>query len=499
MSALYKHKSGSQKRKLKLEKEEKVFANTQVISTFFKPKESKKNEDSVETIPPKNKILKINIPEKSNNISTEIHEHHEYNNNPSFTDPGLWPLQINDDIRQQIIMANPTNFDNLLKIKMTISKDLSGKSFSEFLLYTKSSNNREKHPRDWLIYSTSNQTLHCFPCLLFNDNLTEPIKTRSVLARRSGFSPKIIPWKKLYNRLPIHENSENHRTCYCMWKNLQQSLLGFGVDTQLQKQIISETEKWKAILKRLLDVTLFLASRGLPFQGSSTKIGDVNNGNFLGVLELLGHYDEVTREHLSYVQKHQSEGESMQGKTHYLSWMSQNEFISLCGDKVLKHILNERTESIYFSIIADATPDVSHQEQNVLILRYVLRNKETKTFEIKERFIEFLNFNEKTGEGITTMLLAALDRLKIPLADCRAQAYDNGSNMSGKIKGVQARILEKNKVAFYSPCSAHSLNLVGVNAVKINSRVKTFFGCVQSLYISFSSSPAKWKILNEVY
>ena len=83
MSALYKHKSGSQKRKLKLEKEEKVFANTQVISTFFKPKESKKNEDSVKTIPPKNKILKINIPEKSNNISTEIHEHHEYNNNPS--------------------------------------------------------------------------------------------------------------------------------------------------------------------------------------------------------------------------------------------------------------------------------------------------------------------------------------------------------------------------------------------------------------------------------
>jgi hypothetical protein len=44
-------------------------------------------------------------------------------------------------------------------------------------------------------------------------------------------------------------------------KNLQQSLLGFGVDNQLQKQILSETEKWKAILKRLLDVTLFLTSK----------------------------------------------------------------------------------------------------------------------------------------------------------------------------------------------------------------------------------------------
>lgn len=110
---------------------------------------------------------------------------------------------------------------------------------------------------------------------------------------------------------------------------MEQSLLSLGVDSQLQKQILSKTEKWKAILKRLLDVTLFLVSKALHFQGSSTKIVDVNNGIFLGVLELLGHYDEATREHLSYVQKYQSGGESMQGKIHYLSWMSQNEFISL--------------------------------------------------------------------------------------------------------------------------------------------------------------------------
>lgn len=223
MSALHKHKSGCQKRKLKLAKEEKALANTQVISTYFKPKVSEKNEDSVETIPPKNKILEIKSPEQPN-ISIEIHEHHEYKKanatslleikNSNFTDPGYWPLLINEDIRQQIIIENPTNFDSLLKIKKTIPKDLSGKSFSEFLLYTKSSNNREKHARDWLIYSTFKQTLHCFPCLLFNDNLTESIKTRSVLAKRSGFSPKIIPWKKLYSRIPIHENSEQYGKIY---------------------------------------------------------------------------------------------------------------------------------------------------------------------------------------------------------------------------------------------------------------------------------------------
>jgi len=46
-------------------------------------------------------------------------------------------------------------------------------------------------------------------------------------------------------------------------------------------------------------------------------------------------------------------------------------------------------------------PYVSHQEQNVLILRYVSQNEKTELFEIYERFIEFINFNKKTGEGIS--------------------------------------------------------------------------------------------------
>jgi hypothetical protein len=92
-----------------------------------------------------------------------------------------------------------------------------------------------------------------------------------------------------------------------------------------------------------------------------------------------------------------------------------------------------------------------------------------------------LNVNKKTGGSIASELLTALERHKIPLADCKAQAYDNGANMSGKINGVQALILEKNHLTLYSPCSAHSLNLVGVNTIKINFRVKTFFGCCSKL------------------
>jgi hypothetical protein len=56
--------------------------------------------------------------------------------------------------------------------------------------------------------------------------------------------------------------------------------------------------------------------------------------------------------------------------------MSKNKFISLCGNKLLEFILEECKESIYYGIVADATPYISHKEQNLLILRYVSQNKE---------------------------------------------------------------------------------------------------------------------------
>lgn len=40
----------------------------------------------------------------------------------------------------------------------------------------------------------------------------------------------------------------------------------------------------------------------------------------------------------------------------------------------MKTFLKQRENKMYYSIIADATLDISHQEQNVLILGYVSRN-----------------------------------------------------------------------------------------------------------------------------
>lgn len=103
----------------------------------------------------------------------------------------------------------------------------------------------------------------------------------------------------------------------------------------------------------------------------------------------------------------------------------------------MRTILKEREDAIYFSVICDATPDISHTEQNVVLIRYVRYNKETDDWEITERFLEFKNFHRKTGTG--SEIAKGID-----IGDCRGQGYDNGPNMSGRVKGVQAQILKKN-------------------------------------------------------
>ena len=143
----------------------------------------------------------------------------------------------------------------------------------------------------------------------------------------------------------------------------------------LLQTIRSQASHWKQILHRILDVTLFLAERGLAFRGKSDLIGAAGNDNFLGILELISHYDPVLEEHLNKVKEAQTAHRRLQ--VHYLSPEIQNEFIECCANKVTDAILNERETVKYYSILVDAMPDSAHVEQTVFILQYVHLNEES--------------------------------------------------------------------------------------------------------------------------
>jgi hypothetical protein len=173
----------------------------------------------------------------------------------------------------------------------------------------------------------------------------------------------------------------------------------------------------------------------------------------------------------------------------------QNEFIQLAASNVRVEILKNIKERKYFSIMFDATPDTSHQEQISQIIRTVKVDEDG--CQIEENFIDFIHFEGKTGLELSKMIMEKLKVDGLDINNCRGQGYDNGANMSGAYQGVQARILEINKCAFFVPCAAHSLNLVGQNAASKILQAKLILGQIQNLFIFFSGSTQRWSLLHK--
>ncbi|XP_003739716.1 zinc finger MYM-type protein 1-like [Galendromus occidentalis] len=376
------------------------------------------------------------------------------------------------------------------RIDSTFPKDRAHGKFPVLLL-SKSLPSGERRDRDWLVWTQSKTALFCLSCRLFRTNALQ----RSHLCRPDGYSGDNL-WKKLYDRVPSHENSTEHYECYVEWRETEARLRAqTSVNALLIEDIATEAEKWRDILTRIRDAILFLGERGSALRGSSHLIGGRNNGNFLSLLELLSRHDPLLRVHLGDVRKSQRLHQRMQ--VHYLSYDIQNEFIELCSRHVITKILEERAGAKYYTVMVDATPDASHVEQTTFILRFMRLQSDKRAHQVEERFLASVDCHGKTGEVIATLICDTLAEHGIPLIECRGQAYDNGRNMSGECKGAQSRILAKNPYALYAPCAAHTLNLAGVDTAQCCPRAISFFGIVQKCYNIFSSSTQRWEISNE--
>ena len=144
-------------------------------------------------------------------------------------------------------------------------------------------------------------------------------------------------------------------------------------------------------------------------------------------------------------------------------------------------------------MILHCTSDVSHYEKLSFTIRFV--GEYEGCIQVKEHFIGFKTVDESSGESLTELIMNTMNEYSICIQNCRGQGYDNGANMKGKNKGVQARILAINSRASFVPSGCHSLNLVISDAASSSINSISLFGVIQRLYVLFSASVHRWKIL----
>nr|XP_033475584.1 zinc finger MYM-type protein 1-like [Epinephelus lanceolatus] len=281
-------------------------------------------------------------------------------------------------------------------------------------------------------------------------------------------------------RISDHEKSAEHRQN--MLSLLHRSNYTCRVDASLARQCEAEQQYWKEVLRRVVAVIKFMGARGLPFRGDNELLGSAHNGNYLGLLELIAEFDPFLKEH---IEKHGNKGRD---KPSYLSSTVCEEFISLMGDKTKKVIAEEIRHAKYFSVIIDSSPDLAHVDQLTFVFRVVSADGR-----VVERLIGFEPIHSHTGVSLAEAVIEMVRGLGLDLSNCRGQSYGNASNMSGKYSGLQAHLKKQNPLIHYTPCAAHSLNLVGVNCIdNCCEEVNSFFDLLQSMYTFCSSSTHHW-------
>lgn len=387
-------------------------------------------------------------------------------------DPSKWKVNESDFIDQMV--RNPVK-QNIMALDFSKSKRLFGDKhrYCSPKLFFKKQINGEVVQRNWIFYSQSLGKIFCIFCKLFGENA-------SLKFTVSGFND----WKH-FDLVENHEKSTSHYAAARIYaQRLSHDHHLSSVASVLSKQIQDEIKYWREILKRLLSVIRFLSSRGLPFRGSNQKIGNSSNGNYLGLLELIAQYDIVLQAH---IEKFANKGK---GHVSYLSANIADELIHLLAQNVRSTLLCQILESKYFALIIDSTPDVSHIDQLTIVIRYVDRNGIAI-----EKFLVFLPNIGHTGAEMESAVINYLKEAGFNIMDCRGQAYDNASNMSGKYKGLQTKIRKMNPLAVWVPCGTHKLNLTVCHAADSSSVVVRFFMFVQNIYVFFSDSTKRWELL----
>jgi len=230
----------------------------------------------------------------------------------------------------------------------------------------------------------------------------------------------------------------------------------------------AEVNKNRQYVAMVCDVVKLIAKLGLPFRGHYEGKDSMSKGNFLEICDFLSQYVDSFRE-------------MQQNYFNCTSPEFQNDIINICGTAVRNEITDAVRRVGFFTFMADEARSAK-TEQLSLSVRYV------DGLSVKQRFLCFVDCSgSHDAEGITTLIVDSLKNLQLQDLPIVGQAYDGAAVMSGHVSGVQQRMKVHNPTALYFHCLAHKLNLVLVNACRVNRTAVAFFNTIQQLYTFFAN------------
>ncbi|XP_078494173.1 zinc finger MYM-type protein 1-like [Ciona intestinalis] len=181
--------------------------------------------------------------------------------------------------------------------------------------------------------------------------------------------------------------------------------------------------------------------------------------------------------------------------TKFVSPDIQNEILSIISNNVTRVLIGniktqsrgEQHMSSVFSIIIDETSDLSNLEQVSVCIRYA-----TDQLHRNEVFLGLYETSKTDASTLRKIVDDVLLRFGLNIQQLRGQGYDGGSNMSGKITGLQKRISDDNCKALYFHCTGHQLNLICQDACAANPLVGQAMGHINKIINYIKESPKRW-------
>ena len=319
----------------------------------------------------------------------------------------------------------------------------------------------------WLTFCVSQQKVFCFYCrkavamgLLFSSTRID-----SILITQ-GFNN----WKKAQEKFGAHEKSQIHREAYLKF-NISKQL---SVKTQLSLLAARDQQWHREMLIKEISSLRYLMQQGLAVRGHKEE-----EGNLYQLLK-------CRSEDVSTLSRWLNDGR-------YLLHEVINEIIEIMAHKVLRQILSEIRESEWFAIIGDETLDTSGVEQFAFSLRWV-----DFDYGVYEDLIGLIEVDKTDAVTLTGVIKDALLHLIVPTNQCRGQAYDGASNMSGHLNGVAARIVKESPKAHYVHCLAHSLNLYLQDCARACQIIKESLLLVSKLSTLIRASPKRLALFKRI-